>query len=122
MKRPGWLASHDELEATDQRDWVAEYHVENIDSLSARRRARVAGVLRAVTFAPVGSATALRAQLFDGTGTVDLCWTGRHDVPGIVPGRRLVAVGMVARGEPGEPRLVMFNPRYELVSRRMSAA
>lgn len=101
---------------------MVNYDAEDIDAVTSRRRSRVVGVLRAVSYAPVGSTTALRAQLFDGTGTIDLCWTGRRDVPGIVPGRRLVAAGMIARGEPGDTRLVMYNPRYELLAADQGAA
>lgn len=114
--RPGLLATHAELEASEQRTWVAGYGADDVASLVPRRRARVAGVLHAVTYAPVGSTTALRARLFDGTGSLDLCWTGRRDMPGIEPGRRIVVAGMVARCEPGRPELVMYNPRYELIA------
>ncbi|HCX84798.1 MAG TPA: DNA-binding protein [Micrococcales bacterium] len=119
--RVGWLASHAELQASEQRSWVERYQTEDIAALQPRHRSRVAGVLRSVTYAPVGSTTALRAELFDGTGSIELCWTGRRDVPGIVPGRRLLATGMVARGEARQARLLMFNPRYDLIATRPGA-
>lgn len=116
MAGPRWLASNAELEASEQRSWVEAYGVDDVASLTPRRRARVAGVLSAVSYVPFGASTALRARLFDGTGALDVCWTGRRDVPGVVPGRRIVVSGMVARGEPGQPRLVMYNPRYDLIA------
>jgi hypothetical protein len=76
-----------------------------------RSRAEVSGVLRAVTYRPQGKVPALVAELYDGSGSVDLVWLGRRDVAGIQPGRRIVASGMVC---PGPRRNTIYNPRYEL--------
>ncbi|PWD52318.1 DNA-binding protein [Serinibacter arcticus] len=115
MGRTRLLASNEEIHASDQRAWVASYDVEAIADVVPRTRAHAAGVLRSVTYAPHGSTTALRAELFDGTGSLDLVWTGRRDVPGIVPGRRLLVTGMVARSEPWRARLAIHNPTYDLL-------
>ncbi len=76
-----------------------------------RHRARVAGVIASMTFRPRGQSAALVARLYDGSGSIELVFLGRREVPGIEPGRRLVAEGTVYddRG-----RLVIFNPAYEL--------
>lgn len=115
VERTRLLASHEEIHASDQRAWVASYDVDAIGDVAPRSRAHVAGVLRSVTYAPTHSTTALRAELFDGTGSLDLVWTGRGDVPGITPGRRLLVTGMVSRREAGRPRLVIHNPTYDLL-------
>lgn len=115
VQRTRLLASHEEIHASDQRAWVAEHDVVPIAQVVPRTRVRVAGVLRSVTFAPRSSTTALRAELFDGTASLDLVWTGRREVPGITPGRRLLAGGMASRDEPGRPRLVLHNPEYDLL-------
>lgn len=115
IARARLLASHAELDAHAQREWTESMDVTPISQVSARTRVRVAGVLRAVSYAPKTSTTALRAELFDGTSSLDLVWTGRREVLGIVPGRRLVASGMIAASDGGRPRLVMYNPRYELL-------
>ncbi|WP_454300557.1 OB-fold nucleic acid binding domain-containing protein [Salana multivorans] len=122
MSRVGLLAPRAELEAQEERSWVTRLGGEPISGLRPRRRARVAGVLRVVTYAPAGSRTALRAELFDGTGSVELCWTGRRSVLGIEPGRRLVASGMVAQGLPERAGCTIYNPRYELLVPRRSGA
>ncbi|GMA31448.1 OB-fold nucleic acid binding domain-containing protein [Litorihabitans aurantiacus] len=109
------LATTQEILAGEQRAWAARYDVAPISSLVPRSRARVAGVLRSVTYAPAGAVTALRAELYDGTGSIDLVWTGRRDVPGIVAGRRLLATGTVARSEPGRSRPAIHNPVYDLL-------
>lgn len=114
--RPRLLAPQAELDARDQRSWVSRYASAPIDTLQPRRRARVAGVVRSVTYAPSGRATELRAELFDGTGSLTLCWTGRRDVAGVAPGRRMVVTGMVARAVPERPALMMYNPQYELLT------
>ncbi|HEY5361990.1 MAG TPA: amino acid permease [Streptosporangiaceae bacterium] len=71
----------------------------------------VAGTLRAVTLRPRGSSLTMEADLWDGTGSINLVWLGRRNIPGIQPGRRIVVHGRLAtiKGE-----ATMFNPSYEL--------
>jgi amino acid transporter len=71
----------------------------------------VAGTLRAVTLRPRGSSLTMEADLWDGTGSINLIWLGRRNIPGIQPGRRIVVHGRLAtiKGE-----ATMFNPSYEL--------
>ncbi|AYD89878.1 nucleotide-binding protein [Actinomyces sp. 2119] len=77
-----------------------------------RRRARVCGVLQAVTYSPAVGRPLLIGHLFDGTGRLDLVWLGQRRVVGIDPGQWLVAEGTVADGSP-RPRI--YNPAYELL-------
>jgi len=67
-----------------------------------------------VTLRPVGGVPALEADLFDGTGSVDVVWLGRRRIAGIDPGTKLVVEGRIGeqRG-----RLMMFNPTYTLLPR-----
>ncbi|MFD1858728.1 DNA-binding protein [Aeromicrobium camelliae] len=69
------------------------------------------GVVRAITLRPVGEATALEAELYDGSGTVTLVWLGRRRIAGIDAGRELTATGRLS--ERGGAR-VLYNPRYTL--------
>lgn len=78
-----------------------------------RRRERVSGVLSAVTYRPSTQVPALVGRLVDGSGEMEIVWLGRRTIPGVEPGRRLVAEGMVSRGRSG-PR--MYNPDYELLA------
>ncbi len=51
-------------------------------------------------------------ELDDGTGVLRLRFVGRTRVPGLAPGRRMVAEGTPATASDG---LVMLNPLYRLV-------
>lgn len=77
-----------------------------------RERTEVGGVVVAVTYRPPGAPPGLVARLHDGTGELDLVWLGRRRIPGITPGRRLVAEGMVSAGA---HRPTIFNPAYRLL-------
>lgn len=105
------LASRAEIEAEDEQAVSYSRGATPAAETRPRQRAEVAGVLRAVTYRPQGSVPALVAELYDGSGSVDLIWLGRRDVLGIAPGRRIVAGGMVC---PGPRRNTIYNPRYEL--------
>jgi hypothetical protein len=87
----------------------------HIDQAPRRQKTRIAGVVRGVTLRPVGGVPALEADLFDGTGSVDVVWLGRRRIAGIDPGTQLVAEGRIGeqRG-----RLMMFNPAYTLLPRK----
>lgn len=81
-----------------------------IGSLVPRRRAIVAGRIRAVrSFRRPYQRTDV--ELDDGSGVVTLRFVGRDRVPGLIPGLRLRA-----EGTPGRVRgaLVMLNPLYSL--------
>ena len=58
----------------------------------------MAGTLRTVTLRPRAGVPALVAELYDGSGTINLVWLGRRQIPGIEPGRAVIAV------RPGDPR------------------
>jgi amino acid transporter len=77
-----------------------------------REVADLAGVRRTVTERPREAGLTMEADLWDGTGHVTLVWLGRHSIPGIQPGRRLVVRGRVARIK-GERTI--YNPAYELL-------
>ncbi|MBE6481112.1 MAG: nucleotide-binding protein [Actinomyces ruminicola] len=83
-----------------------------IKDLVPRQRARVSGVLRAVTYRPASAKPTLVGQLYDGTGAVDLIWIGRRTIVGIKPGTQLCAEGMVVAGR---TRPSIYNPLYELL-------
>jgi hypothetical protein len=82
-----------------------------IAALEPRRRATAAGEIRAVT---LYERPYLRTEveLDDGTGVLRLRFVGRKQVPGLAPGRRMVAEGTPA---PAPDGLVMLNPLYRLV-------
>ena len=76
-----------------------------------REKVVVQGTLKTVTLRPRGGVPALEAELYDGTGSINVIWLGRRRISGIAPGRGIRVEGRIGRQE-GEP--IMFNPRYSL--------
>ncbi|HZK05839.1 MAG TPA: OB-fold nucleic acid binding domain-containing protein [Actinomycetaceae bacterium] len=105
-------ASRAELENADVRELLAGIEATPIAEVSPREAATVAGTVVALTFQPHGTPDSMTARLDDGTGLLGLVFLGRREVPGVEPGRRMVASGRVAEID-GLP--VMYNPRYELL-------
>ncbi|RYV50347.1 OB-fold nucleic acid binding domain-containing protein [Pengzhenrongella frigida] len=108
------FASQAELEADDERLESMKDGCTCVDQLDNRKRATVNGVLRSVTLRPRQGVAALEAELYDGTGTVDLVWLGRREISGIEPGRRGAFEGLVCATD---GRAKIYNPRYELLPR-----
>lgn len=109
------LASRAELDDAEERSGAIESGCTPIASVEPRARVRVTGVLRSVTVRPSVGVQAFEAELYDGSGSIDLLFLGRHQIPGIEVGRHLVAEGLVAELDAGR---VIFNPSYELTARR----
>ncbi|MDA8356645.1 MAG: amino acid permease [Actinomycetota bacterium] len=84
-----------------------------VGSVQFRERVRIAGRVRSVRVQPRAGTSNLECILNDGTGSILLVFQGRPRIPGIEPGARLVAEGMV--GSWGQ-RMAILNPDYELVS------
>lgn len=104
-------SSAKEHEAAELQEECVAVGATPIASSPERERVCVAGTLRTVTLRPRAGVPALVADLYDGTGSVSLVWLGRRQIPGIEPGRTLVARGRLTRDD---DRPVIFNPRYEL--------
>ncbi len=84
-----------------------------IAALRPRQRARVAGRVRSVRVQPRAGISSLECTLVDDTGQLLLVFQGRRLVPGIEPGARLLAEGMV--GERAR-RPAMINPSYTILA------
>lgn len=104
-------SSDEEIAAAELRQDAAGLGATPIAALPPRGRARVCGTLRWVTLRPRAGVPTLEAELYDGSGSLSIVWLGRRRIPGIVPGRALVAAGAVTRDR---GRVLMFNPAYEL--------
>jgi len=104
-------SSAKEHEAQELQKGCVELGAVAVSDLPDRELVRVAGTLRTVTLRPRAGVPALVAELYDGSGSISLVWLGRRQIPGIEPGRSLVASGRVTRDH-DQP--VIFNPRYEL--------
>ena len=108
------LASRAELEADDERRETASHHCCAVADLESRSRGEVYGVLRSVTLRPKERVQALQAELYDGSGSMQLVWLGRRAISGIEPGRRGRFSGRVCEQDGHK---TMYNPRYELTPR-----
>lgn len=102
------------LEAEHRQEEAAEHGGTPVRRCSDRQLVCVVGMLRTVTIQPRGQSPSLQAELWDGTGTVDVVWIGRRRIPGIEPGRVIRAEGRLTQRDGPDGRRVMFNPRYEL--------
>jgi hypothetical protein len=101
-------AGEERVEAAKNRGCSA------VGDLSPRERGVAAGVLRSVVLRPRQGVPSVEAELYDGSGSLDLVWLGRRTIAGIEPGRRIRVEGMVCEAD---GRRTMFNPRYELKPR-----
>lgn len=104
--------SREQFEADDER--LESGSVNGCASLAQvadRERVSATGVLRSVTLRPRDGVPAVEAELYDGSGSLDLIWLGRRQIAGIEPGRRLTIDGRVCRHR---GRQVVFNPAYQL--------
>jgi hypothetical protein len=99
------------LEAEERQEEVVEQGGTPVEKCGDRQQVCVVGVLRTVTIQPRGQSPALQAELWDGSGTVELVWIGRRRIGGVEPGRVLRAEGRITVRD---GKRVMFNPRYEL--------
>lgn len=106
------LASQDEVAATEERVRSAKQGTTAISDLVERRPAEVSGIVRSVVLRPTDRVQAVEAELFDGSGSVDLVWLGRRRLVGVEPGRRVRVAGFVTNDR---GRTVIYNPRYELL-------
>jgi len=110
------LASRTELEAGTEQVEARKQGAQPVAGCALRTRVQLSGVLRSVTYPPAGSAPELTAELYDGTGSVDLVWLGRREIAGIEPGRRLTVTGTLCRPDHGQARPVLYNPAYRLLA------
>lgn len=110
----GLVANRAEFEASQERKETERTGCTAVADLEDRRRAQVSGVLRSVTLRPRQTVPALEAELYDGSGSLDVVWLGRREIAGIEPGRRARLEGLVCIQH---GRRTMYNPRYELSPR-----
>jgi len=107
------LASEDDvLEARDLQRDCASAGATALTECQNRQQVDVMGTVRSLTLRPRAGTPTLEVDLYDGSGTVTLVWLGRRELAGIMPGRRMRAIGRITTS--GDRR-VIFNPRYELL-------
>lgn len=104
-------ATPERLDAADLEDRVERLSCDPCGALHRGELAEVTGRLRSVVLTPSGNVPTLEAELFDGTGAVQLVWLGQRRIPGIEPGKRVHARGRVGVHD---GHLAIYNPWYEL--------
>jgi hypothetical protein len=109
--RRSGVPTTERLHAAELQAHAASMKATPIADTRDRDVAVVSGTLRAVTNRPRGNSAAVQADLWDGSGSVTLVWLGRHQIPGVEPGRRIVVKGRIATIRGAQ---TIFNPAYEL--------
>jgi hypothetical protein len=71
-----------------------------IGTLTERQVAEVAGRVRSLTINREGGRRELRCVLADASGSINLIFQGRQDIPGIERGTRLLVRGTVTSQNP----------------------
>ncbi len=106
-------ASAEHLDAAELQESVGIRSCMPVCDLRRGHHVKVVGRLRAVVYTPSETVPTLQAELFDGTESLDLVWLGQRRIPGIEPGRRVLARGRVGEHD---GRLAIYNPWYELLA------
>lgn len=109
----GLLPSREDLEARDEKAAASQRGTVPVNTLQERKRVSLYGVLRSVTYPPAQGNGSFVATLFDGTGSIDIVWLGRKEVPGVVPGAHMHVQGVVVRHR---GTLCVMNPSYQIVT------
>jgi hypothetical protein len=104
-------ANQDRDEARELRKDTRKAGLLCIADAPMREKVVVQGTLKTVTLRPRGGVPALEAELYDGTGSINVIWLGRRRITGIAPGRGIRVEGRIGEQD-GEA--IMFNPRYSL--------
>ena len=106
-------ATAENLDAAELQEKVEKRSCMPVCDLKRGNYVKVVGRLRAVVYTPSETVPTLQADLFDGTESLDLVWLGQRRIPGIEPGRRVLARGRVGEHD---GRLAIYNPWYELLA------
>lgn len=104
-------ANQDRDEARELQKDTEKAGLVPIGDAPDRERVTVQGTLKTVTLRPRGGVPALEAELYDGSGSIQVVWLGRRRIPGITPGRGLQVEGRIGLQDQAR---VMYNPRYAL--------
>ena len=107
------------LDADDLRQESDDCNAAKCASAKRGELTTVQGRLRHVVFTPNESVPTVEAELFDGTGTIELIWLGRRQIAGIEPGRTLLVTGRVGE-HAGRPAI--YNPALRAAPPRLRRA
>ena len=103
----------DDLDAEDLAVRVRSTGYLRMADVSCGDLVTLTGRVRTVSSGGGAECLGVVAEVFDGTGAVDVCWLGRRSMPGVDTGRFLEITGRIGERD---GRKFMFNPRYELLA------
>ncbi len=105
-----------DLDSEALREFCSDHSAcQKIADVVPREEASVVGEISSVRIVPHNGQPWLVASISDGTGYVEVMWTGRREIAGVTPGKRLVVSGRFAPARPGSKTLNLMNPAYELL-------
>jgi RecJ-like exonuclease len=107
--------SPDDLDAVDLADRVQSTGCECVSAATRGEKVTLTGRIRTVQSGGGRDSLGVTAEVFDGTGALDVCWLGRRSIPGIDTGRFVTVTGRIGTRSGHK---IMFNPRYELLEGR----
>lgn len=107
-------ATREELVALDEQESQQARGTVPIGEVQARQKVHLSGTLQALTYYPRSASPQLSALLFDGTGSIELVWMGRREIPGIEPGKHISVDGTVLSSG---GRIRIMNPSYRILPR-----
>jgi hypothetical protein len=85
-----------------------------IAEVQPRQEFSAVGEISSLRIVPRAGSPSLEATITDGTGSLTAVWTGRRQIAGVGPGRRLVVRGRANPSGPGG-RVLLYNPAYDLL-------
>lgn len=103
----------DLLDAADLAGRVQGTGSSRVTDVDRGDRATLTGRIRTVSTGGGDEHLGITAEVFDGTGGIEVCWLGRRGIPGIDTGRYIQVTGRVGMRD---GRKIIFNPRYELLA------
>lgn len=114
LRRLGRRLTEDleQVDAEKIGDEAANTGAQRVIDCQRGQEVTMVGILRSVDTNPKGSASGVKAELFDGTDTVTLVWLGQRRIPGIESGRTLLVRGRLGTLDSGAK--VIRNPYYEI--------
>jgi hypothetical protein len=84
-----------------------------IGDLRPQSRVAVQGMIRSAGTVNLGSGLAYHFTLVDGSGELDVLFSGRSDMPALQPSTRIIAEGTLGSYD---SKLALWNPSYEIDS------
>lgn len=106
-----WSSAAD-LDAEQMRLNAVEFGADAITDVVSGQTTTLTGVLHSVIYRAETATPMLQADLYDGSGHIDLRWMGRTRIRGINPGVSIAVHGRLVRCD---GHLTMFNPNYTLL-------